>query len=235
MSEKRIGFLDTWRAAALLAMIVWHFLFDLASAGLVPDSLMQSGVMELARYAIAGSFIVISGVCARLSKRPLRRGLIVFGAALLVSAATYLFGTPVYWGILHLLGACMLLYAAVRKRWDALPGTYACGAAVLVFALTFALPIRVRVSVPFLFPLGLRTAAFASADYYPLLPWGALFFAAAAAAERLDDMPPEKKYRCAPRALAWLSRRSLAVYLVHQPVLFGMVYLMKMLCPSVQY
>ena len=63
-------------------------------------------------------------------------------------------------------------------------------AALLIFALTFMLPIRVRVGVPFLFPLGLRTAAFASADYYPLLPWGALFFAAAAAGERLGDMPP---------------------------------------------
>ena len=145
MSEKRIGFLDTWRAAALLAMIVWHFLFDLASVGLVPDLLMQSGVMELARYMIAGSFIAISGVCARLSKRPLRRGLIVLAAALLVSVVTYLIGAPVYWGILHLLGVCMLLYAAARRRWEALPEIYACGAALLVFALTFVLPIRVRV------------------------------------------------------------------------------------------
>ena len=109
-------------------MIVWHFLFDLASVGLVPDLLMQSGVMELARYMIAGSFIAISGVCARLSKRPLRRGLIVLAAALLVSAVTYLIGAPVYWGILHLLGVCMLLYAAARKRWEALPEIYACGA-----------------------------------------------------------------------------------------------------------
>lgn len=208
-------------------MIVWHFLFDLASAGLVPETLLQSPVMELARYMIAGSFIVISGVCARLSRRPLRRGLIVLGAALLVSAATYLFGAPVYWGILHLLGACMLLYAAVRKRWETLPEIYACGAALLVFALTFVLPIRVRVGVPFLFPFGLRTAAFASADYYPLLPWGALFFAAAAAGERLGDMPPEKKYVPAPRPLAWLSRRSLLIYLVHQPVLFALAALLQ--------
>ena len=194
-------------------MIVWHFLFDLASVGLVPDLLMQSGIMELARYMIAGSFIAISGVCARLSKRPLRRGLII--------------GAPVYWGILHLLGVCMLLYAAARKRWEALPGIYACGAALLIFALTFMLPIRVRVGVPLLFPLGLRTAAFASADYYPLLPWGALFFAAAAAGERLGDMPPEKKYASAPRALAWLSRRSLLIYLVHQPVLFALAALLQ--------
>ena len=207
-------------------MIVWHFLYDLASAGLVPETLLQSPVMELARYAVAGSFIAISGVCARLSKRPLRRGLAVLGAALLVSVVTYLIGAPVYWGILHLLGVCMLLYAAVRKRWEALPGIYACGAALLIFALTFMLPVRVRVGVPFLFPLGLRTAAFASADYYPLLPWGALFFAAAAAAERLGDIPPERRYAPAPRALVWMSRRSLLIYLVHQPVLLALTALL---------
>ena len=158
-------------------MIVWHFLFDLASVGLVPDLLMQSGVMELARYMIAGSFIAISGVCARLSKRPLCRGLIVLAAALLVSAVTYLIGAPAYWGILHLLGVCMLLYAAARRRWEALPGIYACGATLLIFALTFMLPIRVRVGVP--------------------------------------------------RALAWLSRRSLLIYLVHQPVLFALAALLQ--------
>ena len=208
-------------------MIVWHFLFDLTLVQLVPPPFLRTPLMELARYMIVGSFIAISGACARLSKRPLRRGLIVLGAALLVSAVTYLIGAPVYWGILHLLGACMLLYAAARRRWEALPGIYACGAALLVFALTFALPMRARVDVPFLFPLGLRTAAFASADYYPLLPWGALFFAATAAGERLGDMPPEKKYASAPRALAWLSRRSLLIYLVHQPVLLALAALLQ--------
>lgn len=208
-------------------MIAWHFINDLTLVHIIPPPFLRTPLMELLRYAIVGSFIAISGVCARLSKRPLRRGLIVLAAALLVSAVTYLVGAPVYWGILHLLGVCMLLYAAVRKRWEALPGIYACGAALLVFALTFVLPIRVRVGVPFLFPFGLRTAAFASADYYPLLPWGALFFAAAAAGERLGDMPPEKKYASAPRALAWLSRRSLLIYLVHQPVLLALAALLQ--------
>ena len=160
------------------------------------------------------------------TREPWGRGMRI-AASLLVSAVTYLIGAPVYWGILHLLGVCMLLYAAVRKRWEPLPGIYACGAALLIFALTFMLPIRVRVGVPFLFPFGLRTAAFASADYYPLLPWGALFFAAAAAGERLGDMPPEKKYASAPRALAWLSRRSLLIYLVHQPVLLALAALLQ--------
>ena len=208
-------------------MIAWHFINDLTLVHIIPPPFLRTPLMELLRYAIVGSFIAISGVCARLSKRPLRRGLIVLAAALLVSAVTYLVGAPVYWGILHLLGVCLLLYAAARKRWEPLPGIYACGAALLIFALTFMLPIRVRVGVPFLFPFGLRTAAFASADYYPLLPWGALFFAAAAAGERLGDMPPEKKYASAPRALAWLSRRSLLIYLVHQPVLLALAALLQ--------
>ncbi len=170
--KNRIGFLDAWRAAALLAMIVWHFLYDLSAAGLLPPSLPQNGVMELFRLLIAGSFVSISGVCAALSRRPLRRGLIVFAAALLVSAVTDLFGTPVRWGILHLLGTCMMLYAAVGKRLAALP-------------------------------------------------------AAAAAAKRLEELPPEEKFTPAPRFFAWLSRRSLAVYLLHQPVLLAVTALLE--------
>lgn len=192
-------------------MIVWHFLYDLSAAGLLPPSLPQNGVMELFRLLIAGSFVSISGVCA----------------ALLVSAVTDLFGTPVRWGILHLLGTCMMLYAAVGKRWAALPAAAACGAALLVFALTFPLPLYVRVDAPFLFPFGLRTAAFSSADYYPLLPWAGLFFAAAAAAKRLEELPPEEKFTPAPRFFAWLSRRSLAVYLLHQPVLLAVTALLE--------
>ena len=225
--KNRIGFLDAWRAAALLAMIVWHFLYDLSAAGLLPPSLPQNGVMELFRLLIAGSFVSISGVCAALSRRPLRRGLIVFAAAPLVSAVTDLFGTPVRWGILHLLGTCRMLYAAVGKRWAALPAAAACGAALLVFALTFPLPLYVRVDAPFLFPFGLRTAAFSSADYYPILPWAGLFFAAAAAAKRLEELPPEEKFTPAPRFFAWLSRRSLAVYLLHQPVLLAVTALLE--------
>ena len=198
-------------------MIVWHFLYDLSAAGLLPPSLPQNGVMELFRLLIAGSFVSISGVCAALSRRPLRRGLIVFAAALLVSAVTDLFGTPVRWGILHLLGTCMMLYAAVGKRW----------AALLVFALTFPLPLYVRVDAPFLFPFGLRTAAFSSADYYPLLPWAGLFFAAAAAAKRLEELPPEEKFTPTPRFFAWLSRRSIAVYLLQQPVLLAVTALLE--------
>lgn len=96
-------------------MIAWHFINDLTLVHIIPPPFLRTPLMELLRYAIVGSFIAISGVCARLSKRPLRRGLIVLAAALLVSAVTYLVGAPVYWGILHLLGVCMLLYAAARR------------------------------------------------------------------------------------------------------------------------
>lgn len=54
-----------------------------------------------------------------------------------------------------------------------------------------------------------------------------LFFAAAAAAKRLEELPPEEKFTPAPRFFAWLSRRSLAVYLLHQPVLLAVTALLE--------
>ncbi len=228
MTEKfpgRVGFLDSWRALAILTMFVWHFLWDLSRVGVLPESFVQSGFMQLVRYGIGVSFITVSGICARLSHRPLRRGLIVCAAAALVSLVTYLADAPVRFGVLHLLGVCMLLYAAVRREWEKLPAAAASGVALAVFLLTFYLPLRVRVSVPYLYPLGLRTADFFSADYYPLLPWGALFFAAAAGAGRLCDVPRETLVRPAPKAFTWMSRRSLLLYLLHQPILLGIAEL----------
>ena len=56
---------------------------------------------------------------------------------------------------------------------------------------------------------------------------GATDIIQAAAAKRLEELPPEEKFTPAPRFFAWLSRRSLAVYLLHQPVLLAVTALLE--------
>ena len=77
---------------------------------------------------------------------------------------------------------------------------------------------------PWAFPLGLPSAGFYSSDYFPLVPWLFLFWTglylwrgqSEAAREKLAGLP-------AVPGLAWLGRHSLAVYMLHQPVLMALL------------
>ena len=96
----------------------------------------------------------------------------------------------------------------------------------------FELPRRLY-SVPFLFPLGLPGPGFYSADYFPLIPWIFLFWAGLFLWRFLRPYA-EETVRGWPacRPLVWLGRHSLWVYLLHQPVLLGFIFLLSILTGS---
>ena len=68
-------------------------------------------------------FVVLSGICVTLGRRSLRRGLIVFGCAMAVTLVTEAMvwlgldsgSIVVRFGVLHLLGLCMLLWPLLRR------------------------------------------------------------------------------------------------------------------------
>ena len=218
--KNRIRLLDAWRGTAVLVMIGWHFAWDLGAAGAFPLSVMFGTAATLVRYFIVFSFILLSGISARLSRSNLRRGLKTLGWALAVTAVMYLAGDPVWFGILHLLGCCMLLYAAVGKAFERIPAGLALGICLGLFVVTFRVP-ELRVNVPWTWMFGFRTEAFYSSDYYPLLPWGFLFFTGAAAGSRAGRLPD----RDCPAWLCRIGRHAMAIYLIHQPVLVGLAAL----------
>lgn len=73
----------------------------------------------------------------------------------------------------------------------------------------------------FLYIMGFRQQLF-SADYYPIIPWGFLFLAGAMAGYifRCKNLP-EFLYKNFCRPLAFIGRHTMIIYLVHQPLLFG--------------
>ena len=92
--------------------------------------------------------------------------------------------------------------------------------AVLREGIAARLPESWYTASPWLFPLGFPQPWFASADYFPILPWTLLFLAGSylgvwARAGRL----PSFCYRGCVPALRTLGRKSLWIYLLHQPVL----------------
>ena len=206
-------------------MILWHALYDLSAVGRIPAEWLESPLSELTRSFVSVSFILLAGISCRFSRSNLRRGIKTLACALLVTAATWAVGDPVWFGILHLLGCGMLLYALVGERWERLPGAGAAGIGIVFFAAARIITESVRVSVPGLWVLGLRTETFSSADYYPLLPWLPLFFAGAALGGLIRESGSARKEKKLPAWLTWPGRHALVIYLVHQPILYGTIML----------
>jgi len=145
-----------------------------------------------------------------------------------ISAVTYLAlgpGTFVFFGVIHLIAFATLVSYPLADRPAA---AAALGAAVLAGGL--ALGSR-RFPGPALAWLGLRPEGYHPADYLPVLPWYAWFLFGIAVAALLyprgrRSFEPPRTFLDVPpiRALAWLGRRSLAIYLIHLPVLYGIVW-----------
>ena len=235
MQKQRIWELDALRGLCILCVIVVHFLFDLQFfIGL--DFTLPSWFQFIQQYG-GILFVVLSGCCATLGSRSFRRGLLVFGAGMLISLVTagmYWLGladrTVIVWfGVLHLLGICMMLYPLFRK----LPSAPLAALALCILLIGYAIT-GLRVSVPFLFPFGLVTEHFFSSDYFPLFPQLGWFLLGVVLgrtvyAEKRTLLPGGAQNFFLLRFFCWCGRQSLFIYLLHQPILYGLLELIAAL------
>ena len=234
--KKRIWELDALRGLCILGMVVVHVVYDLVELyGLIEweypplFTFVQSwgGVL----------FLLISGICVTLGSRCIRRGLLVFACGLVVSGVTYgmyHFGFAgksliIYFGVLHCLGACMLLWPVFRRlpHW-----ALAVLGAVLV-AVGLYLRTLSGAAFPWLMPLGLPWKGFASSDYFPLLPYFGFFLIGSAlgkSAYRSKEslLPKVSTKNPIIRFFLLCGKHSLWIYLLHQPILSGIFYLITM-------
>lgn len=213
----RIGGIDALRGVCILLMAAFHFVYDLYFYCGFPRWVIANPFMTFAQVASSGGFILLAGFSSQLSRSNLRRGFKVLLCGVGVSLVTWFWGDFIRFGILQFLGCAMVLYGLTRRLWEKLPRWPALIVYIILFMVTRRL-LPAVLDVPFLYPFGIVSPDFRSADYFPLLPWFFLFLAGAWLG-RFRDRLGERF--CAFRApvLNALGRHSLAVYLLHQPVL----------------
>lgn len=233
--KKRIWELDAFRGLCIIGVVLVHFVYDLVELyGLVEWD--YPGWFSLIKNWGGILFILLSGVCVTLGHRPVRRGLMVVGCGMLVSAVTvgmYLLHLSdksiiIYFGVLHCLGACMVLWALLRN----LPDWALCvlGALLAGVGLYLDLGSIYPVDHPYLVPLGILCRGFISSDYFPLMPHLGFFLLGAVLGRRLyakkeSLLPKVNDRNVFIRFCSFCGRQSLWIYLGHQPVLAGICML----------
>lgn len=230
---KRIWELDALRGLCIIGMILVHLLFNLSFLFGVIDLSNAPLFYFLSQWG-GIPFFLISGICATFSSRTVIRGAVVFGCGLLCSGVTlamYLLGFTdagflIYFGVLHCLGICMVLWPIFKK----LPVSILLLLSVGIIAAGLYIAANVRTAHLWLLPFGLVSADLVTSDFFPLLPNLGYFLAGGVLGKTLyrsrQTLLPGVDPDLLPlRFLRLCGKHSLLIYLLHQPVLTALCFL----------
>ncbi len=241
--RQRIHFLDSLRGFTLVNMVLFHLCYDLVFFLGMDLSWYEGWPGALWGSCIRWSFILISGMVFFKGRHPLRRGCVLLGWGCVLTIVTGL-AVPealIRFGVLSFLGAASLISAALYPYLKKIPAVWGLSGCALLLAVTWPLTGgglgfggKILLGLPrgfygmgWLYWLGFPDESFYSTDYFPVFPWIFLFFMGIYLAEILRDRYAllDRVRRWKPGGLAFLGRHSLYIYLVHQPVLYGLCLL----------
>ena len=216
----RIDELDSLRATALVMMLVLNFVTDLNHFGIMNTETGDQW-WWMARIA-ASLFVGISGVSYFLAHRleydftktSGRTKRLIFWA-FVITIITYIFEPSAYvrFGVLHLLALASIVAFPVSRKPE-----FALGIGLILLII----PLSSNSNLVW---LGLRETGFLAVDYFPLNPWLGIFFIGLALASRIyPEGKPLTEIQW-PEKWLWFGRNTLTIYVIHQPILIGLLVL----------
>lgn len=243
MKKERYEILDGIRGFALINMIAYHAIWDLVYIfGFGNWTWYESKYADAWQQFICITFIFLSGFCLSFSHKKYLRGAITFACGALVTLATWIFLPEdiVVFGVLTLIGTSMLLGALFEKVNEKIPPVVGFNVSFILFLFTKRIGNGILgffgntlIKLPgklykdyFTSFLGFPSAGFHSSDYFPLMPWFFLFISGYFLYRMIKDasvMELLKKGKIRP--LEFIGRHSLIIYMAHQVVIYGVLYL----------
>jgi uncharacterized membrane protein len=227
--------IDFFRGIAVLLMVFFNWSFALYYLQLLTTTEDVFFWFWFPRI-IAAMFIFIAGVAMAVSyaknsgwKRHAKRGakLIILGLA--ITAVTYAMFPKdfIVFGILHFIGAATLLSLFLLKRCR----KFIPIAAPTAFVIGLVLQ-NITFDFPYLLWLGFAPNGFSTLDYFPLLPWLGIFLLGTALGNHFYAKG-KRQFKISQskltKPLEFMGRHSLLIYIVHQPLLIVILFVLGIL------
>lgn len=249
IASKRLWELDIIRFIALICMmiqhsvIIWLYIF---AGGLVEYSEMISRIGRMG--ALLFLFLVGFSGYISYTKRSVRndftalqkhfmfRGLTVLAWGVVVSVASFMVipSDAIWFGVLSFIGmAIITLPFFIRYKWLSI-------SMIFISLVIGATTPFVKVNTLMWLPLGVQPWPFYSLDYWPYFPWISLVLSGVEVARALntspkfgtllfsDDMPTVL------RPVQWMGSHTLALYLLHVPIIAGFFWILQRLSASIK-
>ena len=238
---KRYRLLDSLRGLALINMILYHALWDLVYMFGINIPWYRSAAGHIWQQAICCTFILISGFCQPFGRKKYAHGFKVLVCSAIITCTTLIFmpDSPILFGVLTLLGSSMILVSALDGILRKINSVCGIPVSFLLFVFTKNIDMgyigfgKFMVTLPqtlysnmFTAYLGFPPQTFVSSDYFALLPWIFLFLMG----YFLNGF--FKKYNLMKLlqkpgipVLEFSGRHSLIIYMLHQPVIYAVLYL----------
>jgi len=224
--KERIHSIDALRGLCVVLMVGHHFLYDLVVFLDAPNWLFFNPLFHILQPIFAGCFIMLAGVSSRFSRSNIKRGLRVLAAACVISVVTWFMHMPILFGVLHFLGVAMVFYGLTHGFWEKLPQSMLPWLFALLLTASLVLLKQVEVQRHYLWIFGFTYPGFDSVDYFPLLPWIFVFlFGAWLGLPVRERRLPAWVYSIKPPLLPVVGRHAFIIYLLHQPILYGIMLL----------
>ena len=229
--------LDILRGLSVVAMIFYHFFWDLGYFKFIELEIMMRGLPLIIAQSVGASFIIISGISSRFlyfsdnfkTKFLKRLGRLII-LCTLITFVTFFFdkNSYIFFGILHLLATCSvlgLLLILVRNNF------------ILFFFFSLSLVVslsEITIDLPnYLSWIGFNKEVPMTNDFYPLFPWVTFYLFGVWVFQPLRSFLGDYRRENTNlpndnfvlRFLEFLGRNSLTVYILHQPIFFSLFFI----------
>ncbi len=243
-NSQRYHLLDALRGLCLISMIIYHACYDLVYIFGVDMPFYYGELGSIWQKSICCTFILLSGISWNLGRKHLVRGLIVFACGIIITLGTVIFypNELIIFGILSFMGTAMLLMIPLdyfMKKWN--PVLF-----MLINLILYILTMHIGSGyvgvgdfilfrIPdffyctdFTVPLGFHTDSFYSSDYFPLLPNFFLYLCGYFAWKSVSKYDSVRNYLSFRIPLiSVIGRHTLIIYMVHQPIIYGLFLLLN--------